>query len=115
MMFTSPYTSYPYYKNYNNYNRNNYWNNQSVHNKFQNNNLTNNDAKPLPDSTENHKFKNNSNSEKNNKSSKLDHIDILGIDLYFDDILLILLIYSLYTEGVKDIYLFFVLILLLLT
>lgn len=43
------------------------------------------------------------------------YINLLGIRLQFDDILLILIIYFLYTEGVKDIYLFIILILLLLT
>ena len=40
--------------------------------------------------------------------------DILGIKLYFDDILLICLIFFLYTEGVQDEMLFIALILLLL-
>ena len=47
--------------------------------------------------------------------SDSDHINIFGRDLYFDDILIILLLYFLYTQGVKDIYLFIVLILLLLS
>ena len=41
--------------------------------------------------------------------------DILGIKLYHDDILLIGLIFFLYKEDVKDQYLFFALILLLLS
>lgn len=41
--------------------------------------------------------------------------EILGIKLYFDDVLLICLIFFLYTEGVQDQYLFIVLILLLLS
>lgn len=57
--------------------------------------------------------KRNSNNKQKTKST--DYLEILGIKLHFDDILLILLIYFLYTEGVKDIYLFFVLILLLLS
>ena len=42
-------------------------------------------------------------------------INISGINLYFDDILIICLIFFLYSEKVTDYYLFFVLILLLLT
>lgn len=42
-------------------------------------------------------------------------IDILGITLYYDDILLICLLFFLYNEGVKDQYLFISLILLLLS
>lgn len=60
-----------------------------------------------------------SNNRENKKRSQnnfdFNHINILGIDLFSDDILLILLIYFLYTEGVKDIYLFIILILLLLS
>ena len=40
--------------------------------------------------------------------------EILGIKLYFDDLLLICLIFFLYTEGVQDQILFIALILLLL-
>ena len=42
-------------------------------------------------------------------------INIFGINLYFDDILIICLIFFLYNEKVTDYYLFFVLILLLMT
>jgi len=41
--------------------------------------------------------------------------EILGVQLYYDDILLICLIFFLYLEGIKDYYLFLVLILILLT
>lgn len=41
--------------------------------------------------------------------------EIFGIKLYFDDILLICLIFFLYNEGVQDQYLFIALILLLLS
>lgn len=40
---------------------------------------------------------------------------LLGIDLYFDDVLLVLIIFFLYTENVNDPYLFITLVLLLLT
>lgn len=43
------------------------------------------------------------------------YIEIMGIKLYFDDLLLICLIFFLYNEGVKDTYLFISLILLLLS
>ena len=41
--------------------------------------------------------------------------EIFGIKLYFDDILLICLIFFLYNEGVQDQYLFIALVLLLLS
>ena len=44
-----------------------------------------------------------------------DFFEIFGIRLYFDDILLICLLFFLYNEGVKDKLLFISLILLLLT
>ena len=79
---------------------------------------------------------NSSNSHKNDKNffkderkinDKNDHLDfafldpddtvfeIFGIKLHFDDILLICLIFFLYNEGVKDEFLFIVLVLLLLS
>ena len=69
--------------------------------------------------------KNNQNNSSN--SRKNDHLDfafldpddtvfeIFGIKLHFDDILLICLIFFLYNEGVKDEFLFIVLVLLLLS
>lgn len=52
-----------------------------------------------------------------NTSSKSENslFEFFGIKLYFDDILLICLIFFLYNEGVKDEYLFIVLVLLLLS
>ncbi len=41
--------------------------------------------------------------------------EIFGLKLYFDDVLIICLIFFLYQEGVKDEYLFMALILLLLS
>ena len=49
------------------------------------------------------------------QSSDSPIFNLLGINLYFDDILLILVIFFLYTEHVDDPYLFITLILLLLT
>ncbi len=55
--------------------------------------------------------------EKANENSLNDKplFEILGIKLYFDDVLLICLIFFLYNEGVQDQYLFITLILLLLS
>ena len=41
--------------------------------------------------------------------------EVFGLKLYFDDVLIICLIFFLYQEGVKDEYLFMALILLLLS
>ncbi len=59
-----------------------------------------------------------SDSKEENRSSQNEEpylFDLFGIKLYFDDILLICLIFFLYNEGVKDEGLFFALILLLLS
>lgn len=59
------------------------------------------------------------NNEKTNRIDKKNNgtevFEIFGLKLYFDDILLICLIFFLYNEGVKDQYLFISLILLLLS
>ena len=50
-----------------------------------------------------------------NCSENVDFFEIFGLKLYFDDILLICIIFFLYNEGVKDQWLFVTLILLLLS
>ena len=56
-----------------------------------------------------------SNKEDRESSESRECFEIFGIKLFFDDILLICLIFFLYNEGVKDQYLFISLILLLLS
>ena len=50
-----------------------------------------------------------------NNSFENNYIELMGIKLYFDDLLLICLIFFLYNEGIKDEWLFISLILLLLS
>ena len=57
----------------------------------------------------------NTTKEKDIKSQGDVLFEIFGIKLYFDDVLLICLIFFLYNEGVQDQYLFIVLILLLIS
>ncbi|MBQ8379473.1 MAG: hypothetical protein IJX34_01505 [Clostridia bacterium] len=57
----------------------------------------------------------NSEGERNCEEEIRECFEIFGIKLFFDDILLICLIFFLYNEGVKDQYLFISLILLLLS
>ena len=52
---------------------------------------------------------------KSNKNNDAFLFDLFGLKIYYDDILLISLIYFLYSEGVKDDGLFIVLVLLLLS
>ena len=49
------------------------------------------------------------------KNSNNEYFEILGIKLFFDDIIIICLLFFLYNEGVKDQFLFIILILLLLS
>jgi len=61
---------------------------------------------------------NSNNFNEKNKSNKYNDdylFDLFGLKIYNDDILLVSLIYFLYSEGVKDDGLFLVLILLLLS
>ncbi len=57
-------------------------------------------------------YKNKKNSSQNNENY---FFELFGLKLYFDDVLLICLIFFLYQEGVKDEELFISLILLLLS
>lgn len=60
----------------------------------------------------------NANVESRKKDNRQDEeilFEIFGLKLYYDDILLICLIFFLYQEGVQDQYLFFALVLLLLS
>lgn len=62
--------------------------------------------------------KNNPNMQKNidTRNSEEEPIfELFGIKLYFDDVLIIALIFFLYSEGVQDNFLFIALVLLLLS
>ena len=141
LFFSNPYYRRPlnskqyvssYNNKYSNTNFSNYSNNftNHYHNKYSSNfpnNYSNNHHTSYP----NNYYKNSNFSQSNNNTSgvksekgfrneKEEHVEpelfeIFGIKLYFDDILLICLIFFLYNEGVKDQYLFISLILLLLT
>ena len=50
-----------------------------------------------------------------NRSSNNELFEILGMKIYFDDLLLICILLFLYQEGIKDEYLFITIILLLLS
>ena len=60
-------------------------------------------------------YKNSTNNERKKEEDRLPIFEIFGIKLYFDDILLVALIFFLYDEGVQDNMLFIALILLLLS
>jgi len=129
-MYNYPFFSFPSFRNYNYY--------QSQHNKYTNNTIKKFQTKSMINeekNSSNNKHRNfntcidfsnshtntNTNTDTNLKKHpeiKKDNnevFEIFGIKLHFDDILLICLIFFLYSEGVKDDYLFISLILLLLS
>ena len=106
MPYYNRYSRYGYsYPNYAYYNKSNYKNDQVSSNAEKNKN-----RQVKNDTTENKKTE-----ESRNISNDSPVFQFFGINLYFDDILLICLILFLYLEDVKDESLFIVLILLLLS
>ncbi len=133
MMYNYPFFSFPTFRSYSYYPNNKFIPKASKNEvtPISSNKLSN--SRPLGFSSmshsniskaNNHKTIDNSKNEV--KKSKEIHkktiknesnalFEVFGIKLYFDDILLISLIFFLYSEGVKDDYLFISLILLLLS
>lgn len=115
MRFNAPFLGKPYF-NHNSFNRPYSVRKPSQsYNKF----IT---TLPEPNASTNHMDSNKKSSEPlktsfdtNNNSSNADFFELFGIKLYYDDILLISLIFFLYNEGVEDSELFIALILLLLS
>lgn len=114
MIYNYPYFGFPNYMNYySNVNKKvvpafqpkttytNYYNKQNKQNK-----QTLNYNKP--------KINNNVNNSINN-NDKTPLFNLFGIQLYFDDILLICVIFFLYNEEIEDNYLLLALVLLLLS
>lgn len=103
--------NYPYHRNYFN---NNFYSNTDFTNendlKETGENLSKKENTSLENTTENI-------IDKNNDRCSTDDtiINILGIKLSFDDLLILGLLYILYSEGNKDISLYIVLILLLMS
>ena len=97
------YPYYPYYR------KNSY---------FKKDDIIKEDIRELNKSSDNKACNEIKNNE--NKSSRFDideepFLDILGIKLYLDDLIILCLLFFLYQEGVKDEILFISLILLLLS
>lgn len=103
--------NYPYHRNYFN---NNFYSNTDFTNendlKETSENFSKKENTSLENTTENI-------IDKNNDRCSTDDtiINILGIKLSFDDLLILGLLYILYSEGNKDISLYIVLILLLMS
>ena len=133
MIYNLPFFSSPFYKNSSYKNRYNYYTNYhpnsclayKIYNQNYASNSSNNTSyaqniqKSNSISPQSHSKKvieeSYNNSYKDDEIVQDEIFEIFGLKLYFDDILLICLIFFLYTEGVKDSYLFISLILLLLS
>lgn len=125
--FHPPFIGYPF-NNYYNYRRNNYFSYpvQYPQSDFATDtstpssiNMSNKASKniPLKSNTNNQKSEAKPEQKKDSSPEPFNDyfFEIFGLKLYFDDILLICLIFFLYEEGVKDQELFISLILLLLS
>lgn len=95
--------NYGYYSNYNNY----------YPNYYNHNNLKTHENMHIPYSKV--QISNKTNVIKKEEEKEPEIIELFGLKLHFDDILLICLIFFLYNEGVKDPYLFISLVLLLMS
>lgn len=130
MMFPFPYLRMPYYNRYSRYG---YHYPYNTYSSYYNNRVNNAYKENKKDTT----FNKNESSSRVNAKKRIEEIkqencekestenrddandapifQLFGINLYFDDILIICLIWFLYSEGVKDEELFISLILLLLS
>lgn len=97
--FNMPFFGSPYY-------------NRNYYNKYGNSNKNYNNT--TQDYTEKSNYDIHTEKSTTNKNGQA-FLSIFGLDLYFDDILILCILFSLYTEGVKDEMLFICLLLLLLT
>lgn len=122
-MMNSPYFGFPYYNRYSRYGyRYPYYSNLSSNNSVNNKACEDNKSYNIKEKSQNNfvskvnKITSNSNATNcNNEDIENPMFEIFGIKLFFDDILIICLIFFLYKEEVKDQTLFIALILLLLS
>lgn len=119
--FRMPYWNFPYYNNY--YRRKYYSNpNPKINpNEYKKSEGFENSKNVQQSSDKNNEDKNSTtrtNSSSTNNSYSFNdepYLNILGLDLFSDDILILCILLFLYTEGIKDEMLFICLILLLLS
>ena len=114
---------FPYYNQYNRrpYFYNNYYNSyRNINNGFVN---PSNSSTNLNKSSVSAPFTNSTPKESSSSNSNISHsrsnedvwLDLFGIQLYFDDVLILSLLFFLYNEEVKDEGLFLALVLLLIS
>ena len=110
----------PKSSNVNNFSQNDYNENSINQNNYKENSVNQNDYNKNSVNQNNFSssdYNENRTNKKNNSKSNNDNyfFELFGLKLYFDDVLLICLIFFLYDEGVRDNELFISLILLLLS
>lgn len=120
MMFHFPYFNMPYYGRSSRYGYHYpYYTYKNKYSNFKNstyNENTNNNNNVSKEYSKLKSVNNFKNKEQTNSSDANNPIfQLFGIDLYFDDILIVFLIWFLYNEDVKDEGLFITLIMLLLS
>lgn len=109
MMFP-PFYRYPYYRNYHTY-YNNYYNNIRPE-------VNNIDTDIKEQSNQEPKKETSSSTRETSFNDSVNDkplFEIMGIKLYFDDILILCLIFFLYQEGTNDSFLIIALVMLLLS
>ena len=111
-----PFLGYNHYGMNNNYRYNNYTTNSAVQNQDTFSNVANENCM-YNNSFNDINYVSNVENSRNveDKSETREFFEIFGLKLYFDDILLICLIFFLYKEDVHDEMLFIALVLLLLS
>ena len=135
MMYNSPFFNYPYYRKFSKKDKDNYLTKQYPNNPYSSNTIytpnynlanyynsfltqnvpKNNSIKSINSSKCNFQKPLENKNNKDEETFQQELFELFGLKLYFDDILLICLVFFLYNEGVKDYYLFISLILLLLS
>lgn len=110
-MFNMPFFGFPYYRNY--YSKYYYSSKNNLSNN--NNKINEKNYKENENSTTSNNTSSTNQNSRFNLNTNDPFINIFGLDLYSDDILIICILLSLYLEGVKDQMLFISLILLLLS
>lgn len=117
-MYNMPFPGFPYYKNYylKNYNYQKKENAEIPKYEPDNDNSQENIKNGTTSNVSSSTINKNQNSNKRIfQDDNQAYINILGINLYSDDILILCILLSLYIEGIKDEMLFICLILILLS
>ena len=106
-----PFFNRPYFQHYNYYNRYKYYQNMSKAQKS----TTSNNASSTKDTDNSKKNPDDHSRQNTSKNDSQALFSIMGLNLYSDDILILCLLFFLYTQKIEDEMLFLCLVLLLIT